>query len=188
MPRLHLVCRWTTIIALILTLSAIARPQSIPDSRKSTALQIKKDLSSLGIRKVYVPDFCGSSPASGSGAFFASFFSVLLADAKNFAVLSRVVAHRFLLQNHWTDCDLSDPGILKKFSSEFAIDSILAGSFVPKNDSFSMNFVLFDLSGKELYFMDYNEPFQAGNVGLFPAVSAASGWPFFLPGYERVSL
>lgn len=187
MPRPHLIHRCTAILTLVLISSCIARPKDISETRKSTAQQMKKDFSSLGIHKLYVPDFCNSSNTSGAGALFASVFSHSLTDSKDFTVLSRVEAHRFLIQNHWTDCDLSNPDILQKFSSAFGIDSILAGSLVSDNESFSINFVLHDLSGKDLYRLRYSEPLQALTVGMLPAVSPASGWPFFLPGFDGVT-
>jgi hypothetical protein len=75
----------------------------------------------------------------------------------------------------------------KKFATEFNIDSILNGELVPEDGSFSMNFVLHDLAGKELFRISYSEPYNAQTVGLFPAVLSTSGWPFFLPGYDGVS-
>jgi TonB family protein len=176
------------ILTLLVVHSDLAHSTEISDRRKSTTQQMKKEFSRLGIHKLYIPDFCDSGRVNGPGALFASIFSLWLKDAKDFTVLSRVDVHRFLIENHWTDCDLSNPDALLKLSKEFGVDSILAGRLVPVNKSFSIDFVLRDLSGKELTRLNYSEPFEAQTIGMFPAISAASGWPFVLPGYDGVSL
>lgn len=167
---------------------SFSRATGVSEKRKSAATQMKKEFSRLGIHKLYVPDFCNSSRASGPGVLFASIFSLALKDAKDFTVLSRSDAHNFLVKNKWTDCDLSNPDTLLCFSREFGVDSILTGTMVPADGSFSIDLVLHDLSGKELTRLNYSEPYQAGTVGMFPAISTVSGWPFFLPGYDGVTL
>jgi TonB family protein len=159
------------------------------ENQKSTAKQMAKEMSSLGVHRLYVPDFCdGPSRPNARGAFFAATFSELLAQkAKGFAVVSRTDAHRFLQQNNLTDCDLTRPEILAKFSSEFSVDCILSASLLLETDSYSMDFVLRDISGKELFRSHYREPHDAGTEAHFPATASPSGWPFYFSGLDGVS-
>jgi TonB family protein len=147
-----------------------------------------KDLSHLGIHKLYVPDFCDSSShPEGPGAFFAASFSQLFEeDAKNFAVLSRIEAHRFLLQNHWTDCDLTRSDVLLKFSTVFGVDSLLFGSLSSDINSYSIDFLLRDLSGKPLLRSSYVEHRDPMMEGDFPAAAGPSGWPFYFIHHDGV--
>jgi hypothetical protein len=59
------------------------------ENQKSTAKHMAKEISSLGVHRLYVPDFCdGPSRPNARGAFFAATFSELLAQkAKGFAVV-----------------------------------------------------------------------------------------------------
>jgi TonB family protein len=159
------------------------------ENQKSTAKQMAKEMSSLGVHRLYVPDFCdGPSRPNARGAFFAATFSELLAQkAKGFAVVSRTDAHRFLQQNNLTDCDLTRPEILAKFSSEFSVDCILSASLLLETYSYSMDFVLRDISGKELFRSHYREPHDAGTEAHFPATASPSGWPFYFSGLDGVS-
>jgi TonB family protein len=180
-------------LALILTL--LIMPGSVLstenfENRTSTAKHMAKEFSSLGIHAVYVPDFCdGPSRPNARGAFFAATFSEMLSKkAKGFAVVSRKDAHRFLQQNNLTDCDIIRPEILAKFSPEFSVDCILSTNLSFDKDSYSMDFVLRDLSGKELYHSHYSEPHDAGTEAMFPATASSSGWPFYFSALDGVSM
>jgi hypothetical protein len=183
----------TRCVVLLLTVSftsAGARPSEGPkEVRKSAATQMAKEFSRLGFHKLYVPDFCGgSSQPNPRGAFFAAVFSQLLTErAKNFVVESRVEAHRFLVQSHLTDCDLSRLEVLSKFSSNFGVDSVLSADRSADKNSYTMDFVLRDLSGKALSCFHYSEPNEPQTEGLFPATAAPGGWPYYFAALDGVS-
>jgi TonB family protein len=166
------------LLALFLLLSS---NPTISEDRKSTAQEIAQELSRLRIHKLYVPDFCTKdSHPNGPGAYFAATFSELLETSpKNFEILSRIDAHRFLLQNHWTDCDLSTPEILKKFANKFHIDSLLTANLLSNENGYSVDFILRDVSGKPLFRSPYIESLDPMIEGNFPAASSPSGWPFY---------
>ena len=185
--RSHL--RPCAIVLCFLLLSAAARPGTFSaEKRKLAAQRMANDLSRLGIHKLYVADFCDSSShPEGRGAFFAASFSQLFEDdVKDFAVLSRIEAHRFLLQNHWTDCDLARPDVLLKFSTAFGVDSLLLGSLSSDINSHSIDFLLRDLSGKPLLRSSYTERRDPMIEGDFPAAAAPSGWPFYFVHHDGV--
>jgi TonB family protein len=181
--------RLPAVLLLLLLLPAAIYPTENAEKRKSAAHDMAKEFSRLRVQKIYVPDLCeSSSRPSGLGAYFAATFSDLLAHKpKEFVVVSRIDAHRFLQTNHWTDCDLTNPEVLLKLSSEFGLDSILVGILSRSNDHFSIEFVLRDLSSKELFRTNYSEPYDAMTAALFPAVSSASGWPFYFPLLDGVT-
>lgn len=169
-------------------LASSAHPSSITDDRKSAALEMAAEFSHLHIHKLYVPDFCDAdSHPDGHGAYFAAVFSELLEDApRKFAILDRIDAHRFLLQNHWTDCDLSHPDILQKLASQFGVDSLLSARLFSNDNGYSLDFILRDLSGKPLFRSPYFESPDPGIEGNFPAASAPSGWPFYFLHHDGV--
>ena len=184
--------QYTRCVVLILVfgfIPAIVSASEEPgETRKSAARLMVKEFSRLGIHKLYVPDFCGgSSHPNPQGAFFAARFSELLTEtAKEFVVQSRVEAHRFLVQSSLTDCDLSQPDVLSKFSSNFGVDSLLSADRSADKNSYTMDFVLRDLSGKELSRFHYSEPDYPGTEGLFPATAAPAGWPYYFAFLDGV--
>ena len=175
----------TRCVVLILVFSfipAIVSASEGPgETRKSAARLMVKEFSRLRIHKLYVPDFCGgSSDPNPQGAFFAAEFSKLLTEtAKSFVVQSRAETHRFLAQSSLTDCDLSHPEVLLKFSSNFGVDCLLSADRSADKNSYTMDFVLRDLSGKELSRFHYSEPAYPETEGLFPATAAPAGWPYY---------
>jgi TonB family protein len=183
---------YTRCVVLILVLSfipAIVSASEGPgDTRKSAARLMVKEFSRLRIHKLYVPDFCGgSSHPNPHGAFFAAEFSKLLTEtAKNFVVQSRVEAHRFLVQSRLTDCDLIQPEVLSKLSSNFGMDCLLSADRSADKNSYTMDFVLRDLSGKELSRFHYSEPAYPETEGLFPATAAPAGWPYYFAFLDGV--
>jgi TonB family protein len=182
--------RCALVILVFILIPAYARCSEEPrEIRKSAANQMAKQFSGLGIHKLYVPDFCGgSSHPNPRGAFFAATFSKLLShNAKKFVIESRVEAHRFLLQGSLTDCDLTRPEVLSKFSSKFGVDSLLSADRSVNKDSYTMDFILTDVSGKELLRFHYSEPNRAETEGLFPAIAAPDGWPYYFAALDGVS-
>ena len=161
--------------------------ENVPDLRKASVGQMAKEFSKLGVHKIYVPDFCdGSSRPNDHGAFFAAVFSDLLTHkAKGFAVASRIDVHRFLLQSNLTDCDLERPSVLSNVSSQFGVDSVLSASLSGDSNTNRLDFILKDLSGKELLRFQHTEP-RPAMEGIFPATSAPSGWPFYFPMFDGV--
>jgi TonB family protein len=172
-------------IALQFTLLSIAvHAVDIPQNRKSATGRIVKDFSSLGLHRLYVPDFCDNSfHPDGLSSLFAFVFSGLLEKTtKDFAVLNRAEAHRFLLKNQWTDCDLSKPEVLAKFAAALDVDSLLFVRVSSDDKSFLVDFSFRDITGKELLRSSYNEPFGVVSLGFLPPVAAPSGWPFYFAG------
>lgn len=161
----------------------------VDNQRASAASHIAKEFASLRIHKVYVPDFCDGPFHPGDlGAFFAATFSELLAKrAKGFVVESRINGHRFLKKSNFTDCDLIRPEVLSKFSSALSVDSVLSANLSVDKDSYSIDFILKDPSGKELFRSNYSEPRYAQTEALFPATSSPSGWPFYFAALDGVT-
>lgn len=149
----------------------------INQNRKLVVDNMAQDFSRLGFHKLYVPDSCDSSfHANGVSSFFAYIFSGLLEkNHKDFTVLNRAEAHRFLLKNQWTDCDLMKAEVLTKFVAALGVDSILFVTASSDNNSFSVDFSFRDITGKELLRSSYKEPFEAFTLGYLPPVAAPSG-------------
>jgi hypothetical protein len=97
-------------------------------------------------------------------------------------VLNRAEAHRFLVRNQWTDCDLIKPEVLTKFVAALGVDSLLFVLVSSDNNSFSVDFSFRDIAGKELLRSSYKEPIEAFTLGFLPPVAAPSGWPFYFAG------
>jgi TonB family protein len=171
-------------IVLSMLLPIAVQAVDINRNRKSMVDHMAQDFSRLGLHKLYVPDSCDSSfHPNGVSSFFASIFSGLLEkNQKDFTVLNRGEAHRFLLKNQWTDCDLMKAEILTKFVAALGIDSILFVTVSSDKNSFSVDFSFRDLAGKELLRASYKEPFEAFTLGYLPPVVAPSGWPFYFVG------
>jgi len=124
-----------------------------------------------------------------AGAYFAANFAQLLGrDSKSFTVLSRVDAHRYLVENHWTDCDLARPEILQKFVDALDVDALLAGNVQSEKNYFHIDLILRDVSGKARIHCVYEELFRPYTVGCFPASTSSSGWPFYFPMLDGVTL
>jgi TonB family protein len=181
--------RALVIILVFVTIATNASATKNVESRKSAAKQMAKELSSLGVKKIYVADFCeGPSQPSARGAFFAATFSDLLAESKkDFVVVSRADGHRFLHDKNLTDCDLVRPEVLSDFSSEFSIDALLSAVLVSDKSSYTMDFDLTNLSGKEVTHFHYTEPHDAETEALFPATASPSGWPFYFAAHDGVT-
>lgn len=182
-------CRFVLILVLSAIPISVSATENI-EHRKSAAKHMVKEFSSLGVHRIYVPDFCeGPFQPSARGAYFAATFSELLAEnQKSFGVLNRIDAHRFLQQNNLTDCDLVRPEILSTFSSQFSVDALLSATLSADKSGDAMDFVLRDLSGKELSRSHYNEPHDAFTEAEFPATASPSGWPFYFAAHDGVSV
>jgi TonB family protein len=176
--------RLLTIALLLILLPIAVQPADVLQNRKALIHQMAQDFSRLGLRKLYLPDSCDSSShPNGVSSFYAFIFSGMLeTDKKGFAVLDRAEAHRFLLKNQWTDCDLMKPEVLAKFAAGLGVDSLLFVVTSSNSNSFSVDFSFRDISGKELLRSSYKEPFEAFNLGFLPPVAAPSGWPFYFAG------
>jgi len=175
---------------LAVTSTSIHPSEKVGDRRKSSVAEMVQEFSSLGIHKLYIPDFCdAASRPDDRGAFFAGVFSDLLAHkAHVFTVVSRADVHRFLVRSNSTDCDLQNPAILSSVSSEFGIDSVLSATLAADKNSYRLDFVLRDVSGKELSRIQHVEPRVAETEALFPATAAASGWPFYFLMFDGVKV
>lgn len=158
-------------------------------ARTPIAQTVADGASHLGFHKVYVPDFCDSnSRPDGPGAYFAAGFSYLLEhNAKDFSVVSRVDAHRFLLENHWTDCDLTRREVVQKFVDAMGADAFLTGSVTSEKDYFHVDLVLRDASGKERIHCVYDERYYPETIGSFPASASSAGWPFYFALLDGVT-
>lgn len=172
-------------IALLFILLPIAvHAVDVPQNRKSLIHEMAQDVSRLGLHKIYVPDSCDSSfHPDGLSSFFAFLFSDMLEkNNRDFAVLNRAEAHRFLLKSRSTDCDLVKPEVLTKFVAALGVDSLLFVFASSDNNSFSVDLSFRDITGKELLRSSYKEPFEAFTLGYLPPIAAPSGWPFYFAG------
>ena len=149
--------------------------------RKPTADQISSEITRLALRRVYVSDFLDASgQRTPTGAYFAAAFSKLLREPpRDFAIVSRFNAHKFLDNSGWTDQNLSNPDVLAKFTSTFNPDAFLSGTIVPGNHSVSVDLILTDLAGKELFRVPYREELNDQFDGNFPPATNASGRIFY---------
>lgn len=175
----------------ILLLAAIgAHAQTVNNQRNVAAQEMAKNIAHLGVHTLYLPDACDSNKRPhGPSAYFAGRFSQLLdVNAAGFAVLPRSNVHRFLLDNHWTDCDVVRPEVVEQLASHFGLDAILNTVLSPQNGEASIDFVLSDRSGKELLRSNYVEARNAATVALFPAKTAAAGWPFYFGRIDGVTM
>ena len=159
------------------------------DKRASIAQTLADGVSHQEFHKIYVPDFCNStSRPDGPGAYFAASFSFLLGhNGKDFTVLSRIDAHHYLIQNHWTDCDLAQPEILQKFVAAFDVDGLLTGNVQSEKNYFRVDLILRDVSGKARVHCIYDEPFRPDTLAYFPAITSSAGWPFYFPMLDGVT-
>jgi len=154
--------------------------------RKPTAEQISSEITRLALRRVYVSDFLDSSgQRTPAGAYFAAAFSkLLLQPARGFTIVSRFNAHKFLDDSGWTDQDLSKPDVLAKFNAAFNPDGFLSGTIVPSNHSVSIDLVLADLAGKELFRVAYREELNEQFDASFPPATNSSGRIFYFYGLD----
>jgi hypothetical protein len=68
------------ILALLIVPANVPSKEKVGDHRVSAASHMAKEFSTLGIHRIYVPDFCDDpSRLNDRGAFFAATFSMLLA-------------------------------------------------------------------------------------------------------------
>lgn len=177
-------------LTVLLLLAIGAQAQTVNDRRTAAARDMAKNFAGLGIHRLYLPDACDANRRPhGPSAFFAGRFSQLLeANAHGFAVLPRSDVHRFLLDNHWTDCDIVRTEVIAQLASQFGLDAILNTQLSPQNGEVSIDFVLSDRSGKELLRSNYMESRDAPTAALFPATAATEGWPLYFAGIDGVTM
>jgi hypothetical protein len=140
----------------------------------------------LGLRKIYLPDFTDTSGRQIIlGRFFAATFSKLLNDnARDFAVISRIDLHRYLANSGWTDHDLSTADVLSKLVSHFSPDAILWGSVSANQDAATIDLIVRDPLGKELFRSQYAEKLNADLQRISSLVNLA---PIFILWGSMVS-
>ncbi|HUN61797.1 MAG TPA: energy transducer TonB [Candidatus Sulfotelmatobacter sp.] len=177
-------------LAILLCAAVGAHAQTVNDRRTAAARDIAKNIAQLDVHKLYLPDACDANQRPhGPSAYFAATFSQLLgANARGFAVLPRSDVHRFLLDNHWTDCDVVRAEVIAQLASQFGLDAILNTQLSPQNGEASIDFVVRDRSGKELLRSNYVEARNTWTVALFPAMAAPAGWPFYFAGLDGITM
>ena len=181
--------RSVLLLAALSLLPNFVNAQQGQGLRKPTAEQISSEITRLALHRVYVSDFLDTSgQRTPTGAYFAAAFSKLLRQpAHDFAIISRFNAHKFLDESGWTDRDLSNPDVLAKFTSAFNPDAFLSGTVVPGNHSVSIDLVLTDLAGKELFRVPYREELNEQFDGNFPPTTNASGRIFYFYGLDGIA-
>jgi TonB family protein len=174
------------LLAAFSLLPYFADAQQGQNLRKPTAEQISSEITRLALRRVYVSDFLDTSgPRTPTGAYFAAAFSKLLRQpAHSFTIISRFNAHKFLDDSGWTDRDLSNPDVLSKFNAAFNLDAFLSGTIVPGNHSVSIDLVLTDLAGKELFRVPYREELNDQFDASFPPTTNPSGRIYYFYGLD----
>jgi TonB family protein len=182
--------RYTLFLAALSLLPLLASSQQGQNLRKPTADQLSSEIARLSLRRVYVSDFLDASgQRTPTGAYFAAAFSKLLRQPPHdFTIISRFNAHKFLDDSGWTDRDLSNPDVLAKFTSAFNPDAFLSGTVVPGNRSISIDLVLTDLAGKELFRVPYREQLNDQFDGSFPPATNASGRIFYFYGLDGTAV
>lgn len=181
--------RLPAVALFILLVPCMANSAGISDERASIAQKIADAMPHFGVHTLYVPDFCDSnSQPNGPGGYFAAIFSSLLQKrTKNFAVVSRIAAHSFMLNNHWTDCDLLKPEVLPKFTTALDADAILTGGVTAEKNYFLIDLMLRDASGKPQVHWVYQELYSPNTLSSFPAAASSAGWPFYFPALDGVT-
>jgi TonB family protein len=181
--------RLSALALFVLLLPNVTHPAEISDTRASIAQELADSISHLAVHALYVPDFCDSdSRPNGPGAYFAAIFSAMLQKrGKDFTVLNRVESHRFLLQNHWTDCDLSKPEILQQSFAAFGADAVLTGLVTSEKNYFNVDLILRDSSGNPKVHLVYQELYGPYTLSSFPATTSPAGWPFYFPLLDGVT-
>jgi TonB family protein len=176
------------LFAVSLLLIALTSNPNEPD-RGAIIGRLVRDVTSTGVHRIYIPDFPDSSgQPSGPGAFLAATFSHLLIDkAKGFSTIDRAKAHSYLLKHNLTDYALADSSNQRAFASEFEVDAILFGIVNSTDGSELLKLTLVDLAGKNLFQASYSEPSKV-TEHQFPAGVAPSGWPFYFPMLDGVSI
>jgi TonB family protein len=174
---------------LILLVTNVTRSDEIANQRMSIAQKLADSMSHMRVHALYVPDFCDSnSQPNGPGAYFAAIISAMLQKrGKDFTVLSRVEAHRFLLQRQWTDCDLVKPEILQHSVATLGADAVLTGLVTTEKNYFNVDLILRDESGKPKVHWVYQEPYGPYTLSSFPATASSAGWPFYFPMLDGVT-
>jgi TonB family protein len=179
--------RGLVVLACVLALARTARPDDL-EKRKTFAQQLTKDIARSGLRKIYVPDFTDTSGRQVLlGRFFAGTFSKLFDDtARDFTVISRITVHRYLAKSGWTDHDLSTADVLAKVASDFSPDAILWGSMSLNQDVATIDLIVRDPLGKELFRSQYEEKLTPDLREDFEA--GPSGGDFYFVGLDGVTL
>jgi TonB family protein len=177
-------------VACLLTFLGAGRADDSFKKRRPAARQMSKDLARLALRKVYVPDFVDTSGTrTAVGCFFGASFSKLIGEnAKNFAIISRIDVHRYLDKNGWSDSDLSNADVLSKLVSEFRLDGVLSGMISNDQDTYTIDFTVRDVSGKELFRTQYREKIDPVFAANLPAENEVSGGNFYCAGFDGVTI
>ncbi len=177
-------------VACLLTLVSIGRAEDSSKKRKAAARQMSKDLSRLDLHKVYVPDFVDIlGRRTAAGCYFGAAFSKLLAEnAKNFVVIGRIDVHRYLEKNGWSDTDLSKADVMSKLVTEFSLGAVLSGVISADRDSYTIDFTVRDLSGKESLRAQYQEKIDPVLSGNLPAESEVAGHNIYFAGLDGITM
>src|SRR4029077_1957029 len=121
------------------------------------------------------------------GRFFAGTFSKLLDDnPRDSAVISRVDVHRYLAKTGWTDHDLSTADVLAKVAFEFSPDAIVWGSVSVNQGMATIDLIVRDPLGKELFRNQYLEKLNPDLREDFEAGQSVAD--FYFAGLDGVTL
>jgi TonB family protein len=162
------------LLGSILLVAGLAQADDLSDKRKAAAQLLATEIARSPVHRIYVPDFTDASESETiRWRFFAATFSELLSgNTKNFGVLSRIDAHRYLGKTGHTDRDLSTAEALAKFASDLGIDGILWGRVSLNQDSLTIDFILRDPQGKELLRRQYEEKVDRSRRDHFEAAQS----------------
>jgi TonB family protein len=167
----------------------VGRADDSIKKRKPAAQQMSKDLARLALHKVYVPDFVDTSgKRTALGCFFGASFSKLIGEnAKNFAIISRIDVNRYLDKNGWSDSDLSNADVMSKLASEFSLDGILSGMISSDHGTYTIDFTVRDVSGRELFRTQYREKIDPVVSANLPVENEVAGHNFYFAGLDGVT-
>jgi TonB family protein len=179
--------RGLVVLACVLAFARTARPDDL-EKRKAFALQLIRNIERSGLHKIYLPDFTDTSGRQIIlGRFFAGTFSTLLDDnPRDFAVIRRNSVHRYLAKSGWADHNLSTADVFAKLASEFSPDAIVWGSVSVNQDVATIDLIVRDPLGKELFRNRYEEKLNTDLRDDFEV--GQSGADFYFAGLDGVTV
>jgi TonB family protein len=179
--------RGLVVLVCVLALARTARPDDL-EKRKAFAQQLTRNIARSGLHKIYLPDFTDTSGRQIIlGRFFAGTLSKLVDDnPRDFAVISRINVHRYLAKSGWTDRDLSTADVFAKVASEFSPDAIVWGSVSVNQDVATIDLIVRDPLGKELFRNQYEEKLNPDLREDFEAGQSVAD--FYFVGLDGVTL
>jgi len=159
---------------------------------KRSAEVLAQKIASLGLQRLYVPDFLDSDAArTDRGACLAAALAKALAEhaGNHFAVVDRAVVQRSYDSLGLTAHDLEQREVLTRLGVENGADAILWGTISEIAKEITIDLSLSEArSGKVLYSFEYQQSRTPQWDARFPAESDPSGRVFYFSGFDGVGV